>query len=210
MLLGMACVYMRIFDGDQGQIYRGMGPSLPPIGWPEGFAEEVQAKITAAMVAAMAKRGTPFKGVLFAGLMATKDGPKGNRIQRPLRRSRNSSVMPLLEDDLLPWLRASRDGTLSKRSASGPKRKALHGVHLVMADAGYHGTPRKGDPIHVPMSFCRPPAMASASRSFSSRAWARESSSFVTNGGACWASPRWPKAAKKRAQSLRYLRSDSI
>jgi phosphoribosylamine--glycine ligase len=183
VLLGMACDYKRIFDNDQGPNTGGMGAFSPADWLPEGFAEEVQAKIVAPMVAAMAKRGTPFKGVLFSGLMATADGPKVIEFNARFGDPETQVLMPLLEDDLLPWLRAARDGTLAKRPAEGPRRKNLHGVHLVMAAAGYPATPRKGDPIFVPEELLPVEGDGGRHAKVFFAGVGRGPNSFVTNGG---------------------------
>jgi len=183
VLLGMACDYKRIFDGAKGPNTGGMGAFSPADWLPEGFAEEVQAKIVMPMVAAMAKRGTPFKGVLFSGLMATKDGPKVIEFNARFGDPETQVLMPLLEDDLLPWLRAARDGKLSSRPAAGPKRKALHGVHLVMAAANYPGAPRKGDPIRVPEEMLPTEGDGKRLAKVFFAGVAKGKDSFVTNGG---------------------------
>lgn len=187
VLLGMACDYKRIFDGDRGPNTGGMGAFSPADWLPAGFEEEVQEKIVAPMVAAMAKRGAPFKGVLFTGLMATESGPKVIEFNARFGDPETQVLMPLLEDDLLPWLRACRDGTLDKRPAAGPRRKALHGVHLVMAAAGYPATPRKGDAIRIPQELL--PAEGDGKRLAKvffagvGRGTSREAAGFITNGG---------------------------
>ncbi|RZA05994.1 MAG: phosphoribosylamine--glycine ligase [Proteobacteria bacterium] len=183
VLLGMACDYKRIFDGDKGPNTGGMGAFSPADWLPNGFAEEVQNRIVAPMVEAMKKRGTPFKGVLFSGLMATKDGPKVIEFNARFGDPETQVLMPLVDEDLLPWLRASRDGTLARLSAEGPKRKNLHGVHLVMAAANYPGAPRKGDAISVPEELLPQEGDSGRWAKVFFAGVARGENSFVTNGG---------------------------
>src|SRR5690606_25048942 len=74
--LGAAQDHKRAFDGDRGPNTGGMGAYSPaPVMTPD-MAERVMAEIIRPIVAGMAARGTPYKGVLFAGLMITPEGPK--------------------------------------------------------------------------------------------------------------------------------------
>ncbi|MCW2991269.1 MAG: phosphoribosylamine/glycine ligase, partial [Solirubrobacterales bacterium] len=68
--------YKRIFDGDEGPNTGGMGAYSPVPGWDQARAEELAAAVHQPIVDELARRGTPFHGVLYAGLMMTADGPK--------------------------------------------------------------------------------------------------------------------------------------
>jgi phosphoribosylamine--glycine ligase len=72
----------------------------------------------------MARRGTPFRGVLFAGLMLTASGPEADRVQRPLRRPECQALMLRLSGDLLPVLRDAAAGRLARAGSPGRRRRA--------------------------------------------------------------------------------------
>ena len=88
--LGAAQDYKRIGDGDAGPNTGGMG-AYSPVAWLDG-ADELVEQVHQPVVDELARRGTPFVGCLFAGLMMTADGPQGARVQRPLRRSRDAGA----------------------------------------------------------------------------------------------------------------------
>ena len=71
-----ACDYKRLEDGDGGPNTGGMGSYSPPEFWTAELCGEVERSIVRPVIDEMAERGTPYKGVLYAGLMLTKEGPK--------------------------------------------------------------------------------------------------------------------------------------
>jgi phosphoribosylamine---glycine ligase len=148
--LGFACDYKRIGDGDRGPNTGGMGAFSPADWLPTGMAEKVQAEVVLPLLSALRERGAPFKGVLFTGLMMTPSGPKVLEFNARFGDPETQALLPLLDEDLLPWLQAARDGRLAEMPAEGPRKKNLHSVHVVLAAAGYPGTPRRDDPIQVP------------------------------------------------------------
>ena len=81
--------YKRIFDGDRGPNTGGMGSYSPVPGFDEARVAEIVEGVHRPIVAEMARRGTPFHGVLYAGLMLGTGRPEGARVQLPLRRSRD-------------------------------------------------------------------------------------------------------------------------
>ena len=82
--------YKRIFDGDEGPNTGGMGSYSPVAGVDAGRVAEIAALVHQPIVDLLRERGTPFAGVLYAGIMLTADGPEGPRVQRPLRRPRDA------------------------------------------------------------------------------------------------------------------------
>ena len=103
--------YKRIFDGDEGPNTGGMGSYSPVPGFGPAEVEEIVDAVHRPVVAAMARRGTPFHGVLYAGLMVGPERAEGARVQRPLRRPRDAggaaaaALRPRRAD---AWRRASR------------------------------------------------------------------------------------------------------
>lgn len=157
VFLGFACDYKRIFDGDTGPNTGGMGAFSPADWLPEGTAERVQAEVVAPLLRALRDRGTPFRGILFTGLMVTEKGPKVIEFNARFGDPETQVILPLLEDDLLPWLEAAADGALDRMPAAGPLLKLQHAVHVVMAAHGYPGAGgakvRKGDRIEIPANL---------------------------------------------------------
>jgi phosphoribosylamine--glycine ligase len=151
--LGMACDYKRIFDGDRGPNTGGMGAFSPADWLPTGFLERVGLEVTKPLLKEMNSRGNPFKGMLFIGLMV--DGADSRVLEFNARFGdpETQALLPLLAEDLYPWLRASRDGRLGNLAATGPRMKSGASVHVVAAAHGYPGTPRKGDSISVDPAF---------------------------------------------------------
>ena len=85
--LASAQDHKRVFDHDEGPNTGGMGAYSPtPFVTPE-MHDQIMSRIILPTVAGMKKRGTPFRGVLYAGVMLTERGSKAVRVQRPLRRS---------------------------------------------------------------------------------------------------------------------------
>jgi phosphoribosylamine--glycine ligase len=136
--------HKRAFDGDQGPNTGGMGAYSPaPIMTPE-LEERVMETIIRPTVRAMAARGTPFKGVLFAGLMITRDGPQLIEYNVRFGDPETQVIMPRLRSDLLPALIASADGLLSTISLRWKPDAALC---VVMATQGYPGAYSRGSEI---------------------------------------------------------------
>jgi phosphoribosylamine--glycine ligase len=116
--------------------------------------------------------------------MATAQGPKVIEFNARFGDPETQALLPLLGEDLLPWLQASRDGRLGEMPASGPRWKDLTAVHVVLAAEGYPGKPRKGDTIQLPEELL--PQEGDGERLaklfFAGVARSRELN-FVTNGG---------------------------
>lgn len=148
--LGFACDHKRIFDGDKGPNTGGMGAYSPAAWLPEGFAEQVTAEIVRPLLKAMRAEKNEFRGMLFVGLMVTAAGPKVIEFNARFGDPETQVLMPMLNEDLLPWLRACREGTLQAMPERGPAMKPGAGVHVVMAAEGYPGTPKKGAQISIP------------------------------------------------------------
>src|SRR5690606_34746670 len=142
--LGAAQDHKRAFDGDTGPNTGGMGAYSPaPVMTPD-MAERVMAEIIRPIVAGMAARGTPYKGVLFAGLMITPEGPKLIEFNVRFGDPECQVLMMRLKSDLLPALMATVDGVLGNFDLRWHDDTALT---VVMAANGYPGTPAKGSEI---------------------------------------------------------------
>jgi phosphoribosylamine--glycine ligase len=156
VFLGFACDYKRIFDNDEGPNTGGMGAFSPADWLPAGTAEKVQAQVVLPLLKALKDRGTPFKGILFTGLMVDGNDFKVLEFNARFGDPETQALMPLIDEDLLPWLEAAADGALGSMPAAGPRLKKQTSVHLVMAAHGYPGTPRKGDKISIEKELLDP------------------------------------------------------
>jgi phosphoribosylamine--glycine ligase len=136
--------HKRVGDGDTGPNTGGMGAYSPAAVMTPEMIDRTMREIVAPTVAAMAKRGTPFKGVLFAGLMITADGPKLIEYNARFGDPETQVLMMRLQSDLLPALLASVDGTLDNIDLRWHDDAALT---VVLAANGYPGSPEVGTEI---------------------------------------------------------------
>jgi len=137
--------FKRIGEGDTGPNTGGMG-AYAPLPWlPQGLAEDIVRDVAAPTVAEMARRGTPFAGLLYVGLAITSAGPRVVEFNARFGDPETQVVLALLETPLGGLLHAAANGTLS---AHPPLCwRAGSAVTVVLAAAGYPGTPRTGDVI---------------------------------------------------------------
>ncbi|HEY3970289.1 MAG TPA: phosphoribosylamine--glycine ligase [Solirubrobacteraceae bacterium] len=138
--------FKRIFAGDTGPNTGGMGSYSPVAGIDEATVRALAASVHQPVVDLMAKRGTPFHGVLYAGLMLTKDGPRVLEFNTRFGDPETQAVLPRLRSDLLELLMAAtRPGGLEGVSLEWTDEWA---VTLVLASAGYPASSSNGDEIH--------------------------------------------------------------
>jgi phosphoribosylamine--glycine ligase len=142
--LASAQDHKRVGDGDTGPNTGGMGAYSPaPVMTPEISARTME-EIVLPTLRAMQRMGAPFKGVLFAGLMITKSGPKLIEYNVRFGDPETQVLLLLLLSDLLPALIASRDGQLKSFDLRWYPDAALT---VVMAARGYPGEYRRGSMI---------------------------------------------------------------
>ena len=139
-----ACDYKRAFDGDQGPNTGGMGSYSPPKFFDEVMTNRVKDTILEPTVEAMAKEGKPFKGVLYAGLIMTLEGPKALEFNARFGDPENQVMIPRLKSDLLEVMLAVIDGTLDRTKVEWSNEAC---VGVVMASGGYPGSYTTGFPI---------------------------------------------------------------
>ncbi len=144
LLLGSAQDHKRVGDGDRGANTGGMGAYAPvPAFPPEAERRAFDQFITPAL-AEMARRGKPFRGVLFAGLMLTSEGPKLIEYNVRFGDPECQILLTRLRSDLLPALRAACDGELEYFDLRFFDTAA---VAVVMAARGYPEAPERGGEI---------------------------------------------------------------
>ncbi len=137
--------YKRIGEGDTGPNTGGMGSYSPVQTVSPDQLAELSAAVHQPIVDLMAKRGHPFHGVLYAGLMMTADGPKVLEYNTRFGDPETQAVLPRLESDLVDlFLAASIPGGLAEKEVSFADQFA---VTVVLASAGYPASSSKGDVI---------------------------------------------------------------
>ncbi len=129
-----ACDYKRLHDGDEGPNTGGMGSFTPPDLWSDDLAEEVRRAIMTPVIEELARRGAPYRGVLYAGLMLTSDGPKVLEFNCRLGDPEAQVVLPLLDSDPLETMFACLNGDLNATPVQWSNRSY---VGVVMASGGY-------------------------------------------------------------------------
>jgi phosphoribosylamine--glycine ligase len=137
--------YKRIGDGDRGPNTGGMGSYSPVPGFDSRRTEEIADLVHRPVADVLARRGTPYHGVLYAGLMVTADGPKVLEFNCRFGDPETQAVLPRLRSDLLELCLASREpGGLADAEAEFSDEWA---VTVVLASAGYPASSSKGDAI---------------------------------------------------------------
>ena len=144
LALATAQDHKRVGEGDTGPNTGGMGAYSPAPVMTQPLIERTMAEIIRPTVAAMIARGTPYKGVLFAGLMITSEGPKLIEYNVRFGDPETQVLMMRLKSDLLAALIATADGVLRSFDMRWHDDAALT---VVMAANGYPGPPEKGSEI---------------------------------------------------------------
>jgi phosphoribosylamine--glycine ligase len=140
-----ACDYKRAFDRDRGPNTGGMGAYAPAPAMNPELMATIRTAILEPTVRGMAAQGAPMRGVLYAGLMLTADGPKVLEFNARFGDPEAQVVLPLLHADLAELLVAVADGTLSEVVPPAEPDRAAVGV--VLASGGYPAPFRSGLPI---------------------------------------------------------------
>lgn len=139
-----ACDYKRVFDDDQGPNTGGMGSYSPPGFFDTALTKEVMRTILEPAIRALAEEGMPYKGVLYAGLMITPDGPKVLEFNARFGDPETQVILPCLKTDLLDILLAIINNKLNEIVIEWSNNAC---VGVVMASAGYPGSYKTGFPI---------------------------------------------------------------
>lgn len=143
-LIGAAQDHKRIGENDTGPNTGGMGAITPPPFFDKTMQEQALDITVRPMLEAMVKRGTPFCGIIFAGLMLTQDGPKLIEYNVRLGDPEAQALLLRLKSDLLEAFWALAQGHLT---ADMIRFSDEYAVSIVLAGKGYPGTPSKGSPI---------------------------------------------------------------
>jgi phosphoribosylamine--glycine ligase len=141
-----ACDYKRVFDGDKGPNTGGMGSYSPPGFFGGEMITQVLESVVKPTIAAMAEAGTPYKGVLYTGLILTARGPMVLEFNARFGDPETQAILPRLKTDLVDIMLAVVDGSLDKLKIEWDSNPCLG---VVMASGGYPGQYRTGFPITV-------------------------------------------------------------
>ena len=136
--------HKRAFDGDKGPNTGGMGAYSPAPVMSKALYDETMSRIIEPTVRGMAQRGTPYAGVLYAGLMLTEDGPKLVEYNARFGDPECQVMMLRMESDIVPLLHAVATGTLTGHDVAWKDQFALT---VIMATQGYPGDYGKGSEI---------------------------------------------------------------
>jgi phosphoribosylamine--glycine ligase len=176
LYLGSATDYKCLNDGDLGPNTGGMGTISPSPVLTHQDEVWIKTHVFAPTLKAMKKRGTPFKGFLFAGLMKTDQGFLALEFNTRMGDPETQSLIPRLEDDLVPFLMAAATEEIY---ACRLTPSTQHAIHVVMSAEGYPGTNgqkiRTGDEIIV--------GELQASSIFFPAAVSEENGKLLTSGG---------------------------
>lgn len=133
-----------VFDGDKGPNTGGMGAYSPAPVLPDEKLDAMADIVTRPILAEMARRGTPFTGILYAGLMMTEDGPKVLEYNVRFGDPECQPLLMRLKNDLVDVVTACIEGRLDSVKLDIEERSALG---VVLTSAGYPGSYPKGMPI---------------------------------------------------------------
>lgn len=136
--------HKRAFDGDTGPNTGGMGAYSPAPVMTREIYEDVLERVIWPTVRGLAARGTPYRGVLYAGLMLTPDGPKLVEYNARFGDPETQVMVLRMDSDLLPLLHATATGTLAGHDVQWKDQYALT---VIMATKGYPGSYGKGSEI---------------------------------------------------------------
>jgi phosphoribosylamine--glycine ligase len=193
--------HKRVGEGDTGPNTGGMGAYSPPPIMTPRLSERVMREIVTPTVAGMAKRGAPFRGVLFAGLMIDADGPKLIEFNVRFGDPEAEAILARLDDDLLEFMLGCAKGALPERAPRFLEETALT---VVMAARGYPGAVERGTPIAGLDAAGRLPGV-----SILHAATRRQGETIVADGGRVLAVTALGRDASE-AQARAYAAVDSV
>ncbi|MDQ3487712.1 MAG: phosphoribosylamine--glycine ligase [Acidobacteriota bacterium] len=135
--------HKRIFDGDQGPNTGGMGAFAPSPLVDDAVQARIMREVIEPVMDGMRADGHPYRGFLYAGLMMTADGPRVIEFNVRFGDPEAQVVIPMLDDDLAPYLAAAADGMLD----GAPRFSGTPRVGVVLASRGYPSSAASGLPI---------------------------------------------------------------
>jgi len=143
-LLSPSQDHKRVFDNDEGKNTGGMGAYAPAVLVDNEMLKLVQEKILEPAVKGMALEDRPYRGVLYAGLMITKQGPKVVEFNCRFGDPETQVILPLMKNDIVPLLLACSENKIKESYLETNNKFA---VCVIMASGGYPGKYEKGKGI---------------------------------------------------------------
>ena len=174
VVLSTAQDHKRAFDGDTGPNTGGMGAYSPAPVLTGELLEQALGEIIRPTVEGLNRRGTPYRGVLYAGLMLTAEGPRLVEYNARFGDPETQVLMMRLQSDLLDLLHATATGSLKDRQVAWSEEAALT---VVMATQGYPGAFEKGSVIEGSESIDSPQLQVFHAGT------RRDSDKVIANGG---------------------------
>lgn len=193
--------HKRAMDGDRGLNTGGMGAYSPAPFLTDSELERIGARILGPWLQGCAAEGIDFRGILYPGVMLTKDGPKVLEFNARFGDPETQVYLPRLENDLVELLDASISGTLGKVEL---KWSPMACVCVVMASEGYPGAYSKGKPIRGLDEAARLPN----SKVFQAGT-ARAGDQIITSGGRVLGVTAWARDLRS-ARDAAYLAVERI
>jgi len=195
-----------VYDGDRGPNTGGMGAYAPAPVVTEELADMVMEKVLRPTIEGMHREGIPYRGVLYAGLMITEEGPKVLEFNCRFGDPESQAVLPLLEGDLVEILDAAVDGRLGEVEVRNSDGAA---VCVVLASGGYPGKYEKGKVIEgLEELKAMPDVMAFHAGT------ARKDGKIVTDGGRVLGitavASDIPKAIKRAYEAVEKVRFEGM
>ena len=173
--------HKRVFDGDKGRNTGGMGAYSPAPVVTDAVFKKIMDKVVLPMIKGMAEEGEPYKGVLYVGIMLTKEGPKVLEFNARFGDPETQAIMPRLKSDLVDLMMRSIEGRLKGYSLDWDPRPC---VSVVAASGGYPGNYEKGFEVKgVDIVRCIKDVVIFHAGTKSGRRASDGSSTFLTNGG---------------------------
>ena len=140
-----ACDYKRAYDNDLGPNTGGMGSYSPPLFWNHELEREIRDTIVWPTIAALQKEGIEYTGVLYSGIMLTRNGPKVIEFNCRLGDPEAQVILPRLSTDLMEIILAVTNRNLHETTIAWQEMAA---VGVVIASGGYPGKYKTGIPIN--------------------------------------------------------------
>jgi len=172
-LLSSSQDHKKVFEGDTGKNTGGMGAYAPAPVINENYMKKIEAAIIQPSLEAMIKETTPYKGLLYFGLVLTGQGPKVLEYNCRFGDPETEVVLPLLKSDLVPLLLATIDGTLDEYDI---EIESGYAFDVVLASGGYPDAYEKGKVISGLDNLDKEILVFHAGT-------AKKNESLITNGG---------------------------
>ncbi|MFN2142196.1 MAG: phosphoribosylamine--glycine ligase [Candidatus Promineifilaceae bacterium] len=166
--------HKRAYNDDQGPNTGGMGAFAPPEDASDSLVQEIMEQVINPVVQGMLAAGTPYKGVLYAGIMLTADGPRVLEFNCRFGDPETQVILPLLQGDLLQIMLACANGSLEPEMV---RRRGGACATVVMAAPGYPASYPRGLPISGIENISDPEILVFHAGT------ARQDGRVLTNGG---------------------------